>query len=83
MITPLLAEIVDTDALLEMLWTATLAGLGVTAAYGIAIAGGSRALDLGRAGRTGEAILLGIVGAIGFAVVVAAIVFGVIVMVNK
>jgi hypothetical protein len=83
MITPLLAQIVDWDALLEMLWTATLAGFGVTAAYGIAIAGGVRALDLGRSGRTAEAILLGIVGAVGLAIVVAAIVFGVVVMVNK
>ncbi|HEY1277896.1 MAG TPA: hypothetical protein VGF25_23525 [Thermoleophilaceae bacterium] len=79
----LLAEIVDTDALLEMLWTAALAGFGVTAAYGIAIAGGIRALDLGRSGRTAEALLLGIVGAVGLAVVIGAIVFGVIVMVNK
>jgi hypothetical protein len=74
---------VDWDALLTVIWSALLAGIGVTAAYGLAILGASRAVDLGRQGRTGEAAVYGVIGALGFATVVAAIVFGIVVLSAK
>jgi hypothetical protein len=77
-----LATVVDTDALLEMLWTATLAGLGVTAAFGLAILGSTRAVDMSRAGRPGEATLYGAMGALAFVAVIAAVVFAIIVMID-
>jgi hypothetical protein len=72
--------IVDWDALLTVIWASLAAGIGVTAAYGLAILGGTRALDLGREGRPGEAALFGVVGAVGIALVLAAIVFGIVVL---
>ena len=36
-----------------------------TAAFGLAILGGTRALHLGREGRAGEATLFGLLGALG------------------
>jgi hypothetical protein len=72
--------IVDWDALLTVVWASLAAGIGVTAAYGFAILGGTRAVDLGRAGRVGEAVLFAAVGAIGVAVVIAAMVFGFVVL---
>lgn len=74
---------VDWDALLTVIWSALLAGIGVTAAYGLAILGATRAVDLGRQGRTGEAAVYGAIGALGFATVVAAIVFGIVVLSAK
>jgi hypothetical protein len=76
----MIASIVDTDALLTVLWVSLAAGIGVTAAFGFAILGGVRALELGRQGRAGEAAIFGAVGVLGVAVVIAAIVFGIVVL---
>jgi hypothetical protein len=71
---------VDWDALLTVVWSALLAGIGVTAAYGLVILGTTRALDLGRQGRTGEAAVYGLIGAAALVAVVVAIVFGIVVL---
>jgi hypothetical protein len=74
------ASIVDWDALLTVVWASLAAGVGVTAAYGFVILGTTRAVDLRRDGRTGEAVLFGVVGAVGIVTVFAAIVFGIVVL---
>jgi hypothetical protein len=76
----MIASIVDTDALLTVIWASLVAGIGVTAAFGFAILGSVRALELGRSGRVGEAAIFGVVGVLGVATTVAAIVFGIVVM---
>ncbi len=47
----MIASIVDTQALLEVIWVSLVAGIGVTAVYGVAIVGASRAVDAGAARR--------------------------------
>jgi hypothetical protein len=74
---------VDWDALLTVVWSSLLAGIGVTAAYGLVILGGTRALERGRQGRTGEAAIYGVVGVAGLATVIAAIIFGIVVLSDK
>ena len=74
------ASIVDWDALLTVVWASMAAGIGVTAAYGLVILGTTRAVDLSRDGRVGEAVLFGVVGAVGLVTVFAAIVFGIVVL---
>ena len=74
------ASIVDWDALLTVAWASLAAGVGVTAAYGVAILGTTRAVALGREGRLGEAVLFAVVGAIAIVAVFAAIVFGILVL---
>jgi hypothetical protein len=76
----MIASIVDTDALLTVVWASLAAGVGVTAAFGFAILGGVRAHELSRQGRVGEAAILGAVGVLGVAAVIAAIVFGIVVL---
>jgi hypothetical protein len=78
-----IASIVDTGDLLEVIWVSLLAGIGLTAAYGIAIFGATRALDLGRGGRSGAAAFYGVLGVLALAVVVAAMVLAIIVMAHK
>jgi hypothetical protein len=75
-----IASIVDWDALLTVVWASVAAGIGVTAAYGLVILGGTRAVDLTRAGRAGEALLFGVVGVVGLVAVCAGIVFGIVVL---
>jgi hypothetical protein len=74
------ASIVDWDALLTVVWASFAAGVGVTAAFGLAILGGTRAHDLRQEGRAGEATLFGVVGVLGIVAVFGAIVVGILVL---
>ena len=75
--------VIDWDALLTVIWSALLAGIGVTAAYGLAILGANRAVDLGREGRVGEATVFAVIGVLAIATVAVAIVFGIVVLTDK
>jgi hypothetical protein len=75
-----IATVVDWDALLQVIWVSLVAGVGVTAAWGFALLGSSRAVEVGREGRPGEALLYVIVGVVGVLVVLGAIVFGIVIL---
>jgi hypothetical protein len=75
-----IATVVDWDALLQVVWVSLLAGVGVTAAWGFALLGATRALENGRDGHLGEAVIYAAVGTAGFAAVVAAIVYGIVIL---
>jgi hypothetical protein len=77
-----IATIVDWDALLQVVWVSLAAGVGVTAAWGFALLGATRALESGRDGRVGGAVAYAAVGALGLATVVAAIVFGIVILIG-
>jgi uncharacterized membrane protein len=78
-----LATIVDTSDLLEVIWVSSLAGVGVTVAYGLALLGVDRTIEFARAGRGLEAIAYGVLAVLASAVVTASLVFGLIVMFAK
>lgn len=78
----MIATVVDWDALLQVIWVSLAAGVGVTAAWGFALLGSTRAVEVGREGRTAEAAIYAVVGVAGFVAVVAAIVFGILTLVN-
>jgi hypothetical protein len=80
---PPIGSVVDGHALVQVLWVSLAAGIGVTASYATAILGASRAIDLSRSGRTGEAAIFGLLAVVAITVVVAAVVFGIIVMTHK
>jgi len=75
-----IATIVDTHALLQVVWVSVLAGVGVTSAYGFALLGATRGLERGRDGRVGGAVAYAAVGVLGFAIVIAAIVFSIVIL---
>jgi hypothetical protein len=74
---------VDAGDLVEVVWTASIAGIGVTVSYGLALLGWDRAIEYGRAGRGLEAVAYGALALVSAAIVLGALVFGIIVMVNK
>ena len=78
----MIASIVDTDALLQVIWVSLIAGIGVPSCYALAILGSTRALEFGRNGRPVEAVFFATVGVVGLAVVIASIVFGIVTLVN-
>jgi hypothetical protein len=75
-----IATIVDWHAIGQVIWVSLLAGVGVTAAYGFGLLGVSRALERGRDGNAGGAVAYALVGALGLAVVLGAIVFGIVIL---
>jgi hypothetical protein len=75
-----IATVVDWDALLQVIWVSLLAGVGVTAAWGFALLGTTRALESGRDGRAGGVVAYAVVAVIGLATVVAAVVFGIVIL---
>jgi len=73
----------DTAALLELVWAAPLAAIGVTISWGLVIWGSTRAADARREGQTGQATLSLGVAVIGAALFAALVVFGLVVMTAK
>lgn len=76
----MIATVVDWDALLQVIWVSLVAGVGVTAAWGFALLGTTRALESGRNGRAAEGVVYGVVGVVGLATVVAAIIFSIVIL---
>jgi hypothetical protein len=79
----MIASIVDTHDLLEVIWVSIAAGIGLTAAYGVAILGAAHAVESGRRGDNVGAILFGALGIAALAVVLAATVIGIVTLSDK
>jgi hypothetical protein len=79
----MLATIVDTKALLDVVWASLAAGVGGTAAFSLALVGATRFSDMRRAGRGAEAVLFGVLGVVSLAVCLGAIAFGFVVIISK
>jgi hypothetical protein len=78
-----LATIVDTKALLDVVWVSLAAGVGGTAAFSLALVGATRFTDMRRAGRGTEAVLFGVLGIAALAVCLGAIAFGFVIIISK
>ena len=81
--TPVLGAVVDGEALLQVVWASLLAGVGVTGLVGVGILGATRALDMSREGNVVGVVLYGALWLVASAAVVAALVFGIVVMTSK
>ena len=73
----------NTDALLELAWAAPIAVLTVTVAWGLVIRGTALALEAQRNGRSVAAALHALVAVVGAALFMAALVFGMLIMLSK
>ena len=79
----LAGKVVEWDKIFQVVYSALGVGLAVAVAFSVAVAGGTRFAEERRVGATGRAALWGALGALGFAVCVAAIVLGIVVMTTK
>jgi hypothetical protein len=77
-----IATVVDWDAILQVIWVSLAAGVGLTAAWGFALLGSTRALETSRDGRIVVAVVYAVVGVAGFAAVLGAIVFGIVILIG-
>jgi hypothetical protein len=78
-----IGSIVDTGDLLQVIWASLAAGIGVTGVFGVAILGGSRAVDSARDGDLPAAGVFAALGVVALAAVVASIVFAIVVLTEK
>jgi hypothetical protein len=78
----MIASIVDTHAILQVIWVSLIAGVGVPSCFGLALLGTVRSVEFGRNGRPAEAAVFAIIGFLGLAVVLGSIVFGILTIVN-
>ena len=79
----LAGEIVDWATLLEVIWQALAAGVGVALAFSIAVAGSTLFADEVRENRMTRAALFGAMAVLGLAVCLTAIALGIVVMTSK
>jgi hypothetical protein len=78
-----LAVVVDTKALLKVIWVSFAAGAGLTAAFSFAIVGTTRFGDRQREGRTAAAVAYGVLAAVALVAIAVAIALGIRVMTTK
>ncbi|HLL87532.1 MAG TPA: hypothetical protein VK387_09505 [Thermoleophilaceae bacterium] len=83
MIRPLAAEVVDWGSLLEVIVVSLVGGVGVTAAFSLAVLGAVRSVDSARERRPVAAGVFGAVAIAALAGCLAAIVYGIAIMVSK
>ncbi len=77
------ATIVETKELLQTIAASLIAGIGVTAAFSIVIFGITRSADMARNDRPALATAAAGLAVLAGAMVIAAIVFGIVVMTTK
>jgi hypothetical protein len=76
-------KIVDWATIGKVVAAALVAGIGVTAAFSVAVLGATRSMEMRRDRRGPEASAFAVLGVLGAAVCVGAIVLGIIVMSSK
>ena len=78
-----IAEVVEWDLLLQVIYAALGAGVAVTIAVSFAILGATRAADARRDGDTLDTIIYSTLCVLGLAACAAAVVLGIVVMTSK
>jgi predicted RND superfamily exporter protein len=79
----LAAKVVEWDKIGQVVYSALAVGLAVAVAFSVAVAGGTRFAEERRDGAAVRAAMWAVLGVLGFAVCVAAIVLGIVAMTTK
>lgn len=79
----MVATIIEFDALWQTIWSAALAGIGVTLVFSLAVLGVTRSSDLRRAGSGATSALYGLLALLGGAATIGAIAYGIILITKK
>jgi hypothetical protein len=76
-------KVVEWDKIFQVVYSALGVGLAVALAFSVAVAGGTRFAEERRDGANVRAAMWGVLAVAGFAVCLAAIVLGIVVMSTK
>jgi hypothetical protein len=78
-----IATVIEFDALWQTIWTAALAGIGVTIIYSVAVLGFTRTLDLRREDRPVASFGYFLLALLGGAGMIGAMVYGIVLITQK
>ena len=73
---PFASDLIDVNALWNVIWVSFAAAVGGTAAFSLAIRGAARFVDLRREGRAVEAGAFAVMAGVGVAICVSGIALG-------
>jgi hypothetical protein len=79
----MLAEIINWDAAWQAVWTAAVAGVGVTVVFSLAVYGATRTADMRREDRPAQAMVYGTVAVAAVAGTLAAVVYAITLITTK
>jgi hypothetical protein len=79
----MLAEIINWDAAWQAVWTAAVAGVGVTVVFSLAVYGATRTADMRREDRPAQAVVYGTVAVAAVAGTLAAVVYAITLITTK
>jgi hypothetical protein len=79
----IVAKIIDAHAAWQAVWTAAVAGVGVTVVFSLAVLGATRSTDLRRADRPAESALFALLSVLGLAATIGAVVYAITLITTK
>jgi hypothetical protein len=79
----IVAEIIDSNAAWQAVWTAAVAGIGVTVVFSLAVLGATRSTDLRRADRVAASVLYALLAVLGLAATIGAVVYAITLITTK
>jgi hypothetical protein len=79
----IVAQIIDWDAAWQAIWTAAVAGVGVTIVFSIAVFGATRSTDTRHDEHPGGAVLYGVLALVAFAATLGAVVYAITLITTK
>ena len=74
---------IDTHALLKVLYSSLIAGVSIAIVFSLAILGATRASDMRRAGRDGASAAYGVLAALALLISAAIVVYGLVLVTRK
>jgi hypothetical protein len=79
----IVAKIIDAHAAWQAVWTAAVAGVGVTIVFSLAVLGATRSTDLRRNDRPAQAGLFALLALVGLAATIGAVVYAITLITTK
>jgi hypothetical protein len=79
----IVAKVLDTHAAWQAIWTAAVAGVGVTVVFSLAVLGATRSTDMRRNDRPGQAAAFGVLALVGLAATLGTIVYAITLITTK
>jgi uncharacterized membrane protein len=77
------AEIINWNAAWQAVWTAAVAGVGITIVFSLAVLGATRTADMRRDNRPAQATVYGILGLVAVAATLGAVVYAITLITTK
>ena len=79
----IIAKVIDGHAAWQAVWTASVAGVGVTIVFSLAVLGATRSTDMRRNDRPGQAAAFAVLALLGLAATLGAVVYAITLITTK